>query len=107
MPQAVKVGIFMTAALVLLGWLMLRFTKFGRLLYAVGGNQKAAYVSGVRTKLYKVITFVICGGLVGFGIVIILSSLILDRVGYKPILLLAFLLHLLSAVLTLVFLRRS
>jgi len=41
------------------------------------------------------------GGLVGFGIVIILSSLILDFVGYKPILLLAFLLHLLSAVLTL------
>lgn len=41
------------------------------------------------------------GGLVGFGIVIILSSLILDRVGYKPILMLAFLLHLASAVITL------
>lgn len=41
------------------------------------------------------------GGLVGFGIVIIISSLFLDKVGYKPILMLAFLLHLLSAVLTL------
>ncbi|MBL8826830.1 MAG: MFS transporter [Planctomycetaceae bacterium] len=41
------------------------------------------------------------GGLVGFGLVIILSSLILDRVGYKPILMLAFALHLASAVLTL------
>lgn len=41
------------------------------------------------------------GGLVGFGLVIILSSLILDRVGYKPILMLAFLLHLMSAALTL------
>ena len=41
------------------------------------------------------------GGLVGFGIVIILSSLILDKVGYKPILLLAFVLYLLSAGITL------
>jgi len=41
------------------------------------------------------------GGLTGFGIVIILSSLILDKVGYKSILLLAFVLHILSAVVTL------
>jgi fucose permease len=41
------------------------------------------------------------GGLTGFGIVIILASLFLDKVGYKPILMLAFLFHLLSAGLTL------
>uniref|UniRef100_UPI00260CB6D6 MFS transporter n=1 Tax=uncultured Gimesia sp. TaxID=1678688 RepID=UPI00260CB6D6 len=41
------------------------------------------------------------GGLVGFGIVILLASLITDNVGYKPLLLLAFILHVLSAVITL------
>jgi MFS family permease len=41
------------------------------------------------------------GGLVGFGAVIILASFFLDQVGYKPILMLAFVLHLASAVLTL------
>lgn len=41
------------------------------------------------------------GGLVGFGAVIILASLFLDKVGYKPILMIAFLLHLLSAAITL------
>lgn len=41
------------------------------------------------------------GGLVGFGIVILAASLITDNVGYKPILLVAFLLHILSAVITL------
>lgn len=41
------------------------------------------------------------GGLTGFGIVILLASLITDKLGYKPILLLAFVLHVLSAVLTL------
>ncbi|MEQ9067705.1 MAG: MFS transporter, partial [Gimesia chilikensis] len=40
------------------------------------------------------------GGLVGFGVVILLASLITDNVGYKPILLLAFILHVLSALVT-------
>ncbi len=38
------------------------------------------------------------GGLVGFGIVILIASLITDRIGYKKILLIAFLLHVLSLV---------
>jgi len=37
-------------------------------------------------------------GFVGFGIVIILSSFITDRVGYKTLLVLAFLLHLISFI---------
>lgn len=41
------------------------------------------------------------GGLVGFGIVILLASLITDKVGYKALLMLAFVLHLFSAVITL------
>ena len=41
------------------------------------------------------------GGLFGFGIIIILASLIIDRLGYKPILVVAFVLHVLSAIVTL------
>lgn len=41
------------------------------------------------------------GGLVGFGITIIACSLIADRVGYKALMVMAFLLHVGSAVLTL------
>lgn len=40
------------------------------------------------------------GGLLGFGIVIMLASLITDHIGYKPILMIAFALHLLSAIIT-------
>jgi MFS family permease len=40
-------------------------------------------------------------GLVGFGVVILFASMITDRLGYKPILVIAFLLHGLSAVVTL------
>ncbi|MEZ6044600.1 MAG: MFS transporter [Planctomycetaceae bacterium] len=40
------------------------------------------------------------GGLVGFGFIIIFFSLFTDKVGYKPLLVLAFLMHVLSAGLT-------
>ncbi|MBT5017466.1 MAG: MFS transporter [Planctomicrobium sp.] len=40
------------------------------------------------------------GGLTGFGIVIILSSLIADKVGYGRLMILAFILHVVSAVVT-------
>ncbi len=41
------------------------------------------------------------GGLTGFGVVILLASLITDKLGYKPIMILAFVLHVLSAAMTL------
>lgn len=41
------------------------------------------------------------GGLVGFGVVILAASLITDRLGYKAILMLAFLCHVVSAGITL------
>jgi MFS family permease len=40
------------------------------------------------------------GGLVGFGISIILFSFIADRIGYAPLMVIAFLLHVSSAVVT-------
>lgn len=41
------------------------------------------------------------GGFVGFGVVILLASLITDRLGYRTILIAAFACHLVSAVITL------
>lgn len=40
------------------------------------------------------------GGFVGFGIIIIIFSLIADKVGYKPLIILAFVLHFLSLIVT-------
>ena len=44
---------------------------------------------------------VIAAGLVGFGITIIALSFVADRVGYGPLIILAFLLHFSAAVVTL------
>ena len=40
------------------------------------------------------------GGLVGFGLIVVFSSLIADRIGYRPLMITAFVLHVVSAVLT-------
>jgi ribose transport system permease protein len=40
---------------------VLRWTRFGRNLYATGGNQDVARLSGINTRFYKFIIFVILG----------------------------------------------
>lgn len=46
--------------LVLLTLIVLTQTEFGRNIYAIGGNETAARVSGIKVNLIKFILFVIC-----------------------------------------------
>ena len=39
------------------------------------------------------------GGLLGFGIIILLAGLLIDWIGYKPLMLVAFLCHVVSAAM--------
>ena len=48
-------------AVALVASLCLKYTPFGRHIYAIGGNPVAARLSGVRVKLTKIIVFVIAG----------------------------------------------
>lgn len=40
---------------------VLKYTQFGQHIYAVGGSENAAWLSGVHTKKVRVINFVLCG----------------------------------------------
>ncbi len=42
-------------------------TKFGKKVYAIGSNQKAAAMAGINVSLIKMVVFVIAGVLVGLG----------------------------------------
>ena len=53
----------------------LRYTRFGRLLYAIGGNVQAAYVSGIRVKNYKVLVFAISGLLYSIAAIVLVSMI--------------------------------
>jgi D-xylose transport system permease protein len=47
--------------------LFLRYTVFGRRVYAVGGNAEAARLSGIRVSWYRIGTFLLCGLSAGFA----------------------------------------
>jgi ribose transport system permease protein len=53
-------AVYLAAAIVALVWVMQHFTRMGRYLFAIGGNLQAAVVSGVRTKTYLILAYVIC-----------------------------------------------
>jgi ribose transport system permease protein len=46
---------------------LLTRTTFGRVVYAIGNRERAAYLSGARTRLVVLATFALAGGLSAFG----------------------------------------
>lgn len=65
--------LFVTALVV--GSIILHFTRLGRDAYAVGSNERAAFLSGVAVGRVKVIVFCLSGLLVGLAGLLLLSSL--------------------------------
>lgn len=69
----IPIGVAVLAIIALIGSVMLNRTAFGRWLYASGGNERAADLSGVPVKSVQVTVYVlsgICAGITG----LILSS---------------------------------
>ena len=53
--------IFLGSILVM--YVVVRFTRFGRQLYAIGGNEEAARLSGIRVSWSKISAYALCAGL--------------------------------------------
>lgn len=53
--------IFIMAFWLLIIWVVLSKTRFGRHTYAIGGNKEAALMSGVNVKFNSMLGFVFCG----------------------------------------------
>lgn len=66
--------VFFTGAL-LIGSVILRFTRLGRDAYAIGSNERAAFLSGVAVGRIKITMFCVSGLLVGLAGLLLLSSL--------------------------------
>ena len=58
-----------------LGWILLSFMTYGFRVYAVGGGEKAARVSGINVASVKIWAFVIMGTLSGFAGILSLAFL--------------------------------
>jgi ribose transport system permease protein len=68
-PPVIVFGLF------LIGWIILSRTKFGRNIYAIGGNEEAARLAGINIGLNKVMVYGICGLFCGIAGIVQTSRL--------------------------------
>lgn len=55
--------------------ILVKFSKFGRICYAIGGNEEATRLSGIQTGFYKVLPYAYTGLLAGLGGVVLTARL--------------------------------
>jgi ribose transport system permease protein len=61
-------------------WILLDATEVGRFMYAIGGNQEAARLSGIRTRLLRTVGFMVVAGTAAMVGILISSA----GAGYTP-----------------------
>ena len=66
-PASIEVGVVIALLVVLLLWAMLKWTRFGRNLYAVGGNTESALMLGINVRRTQFFAYVLCGLLAGIA----------------------------------------
>ncbi|MDF2514221.1 MAG: permease component of ribose/xylose/arabinose/galactoside ABC-type transporter [Herbinix sp.] len=69
----VPISIIITAVITVVIWYILRHTRLGRSLYAIGGNEEASVAAGITVKKNKYIVFIINGILVGIAGILFMS----------------------------------
>lgn len=71
----VTVPIVLFIALTIIVSLIVKYTKFGRRVYAVGGNENAAYLAGINVKNFKLLIYGINGLFVTIASMTLLARL--------------------------------
>jgi simple sugar transport system permease protein len=68
-PARIEYGVVIALVIVAIVFILLRFTRFGRNLYAVGGNNQSAMMLGIDVKRTKFFSYLLSGllsGIAGF-----------------------------------------
>ncbi len=66
-PGRIEIGVIIALVLVVVVFILLRWTKLGRNLYAIGGNSQSALMLGINVKFTRLCSYIICGLLAGIG----------------------------------------
>ncbi|MBY3153484.1 ABC transporter permease [Rhizobium leguminosarum] len=66
-------GIFFITAIVIYG-VVLKYTPFGRFVYAIGGNEEAARLSGIDSGKVKIVTYAMSGLLAGIAAILYVAQ---------------------------------
>ncbi len=66
-PAKIELGVIIAIVVVLAIFFILKWTRFGRNLYAVGGNSQSALMLGINVKRTRFYAYLLCGLLSGIG----------------------------------------
>lgn len=66
-PSYIEVGVIIALVVVLVLWAALKWTRFGRNLYAVGGNSESALMLGINVQKTTFFAYLLCGFLAGIA----------------------------------------
>ncbi|MDA0841907.1 MAG: ABC transporter permease [Planctomycetota bacterium] len=64
---------FIMAGLYLLAWCVLRWTLFGRLVFAIGSNKEACRLAGINVRLHETLVYVAAGLCAALGSIVLTS----------------------------------
>jgi ribose transport system permease protein len=67
--------VWITAVIVAWAVLLTNKTRFGRYVYAIGGNERAARLSGIAISKVKMSVYALAGGLAAVGGILVTSRL--------------------------------
>ncbi len=67
--------VIMTVVIGLIASYVLRYTNYGRKLYATGGNTNAAWMAGIQTTKIVIVAYIVSGFLCGWGAILMTSKL--------------------------------
>ena len=74
-PNLIPASVVVLLILAVLIWFFLEYTRFGRMMYAVGSNPKAAELAGAPVKAYKIWAYVISGVFASIGGILLAARL--------------------------------
>ena len=71
----VPVPIWLTIGFIILMYVFINWSRMGRYLYALGGNLKASELSGINTRLYLFLAYVVCAAITTFAALMLTARL--------------------------------
>ncbi len=71
----IPVPILLFVLVILISSVILKYTRIGRYVYAVGGNENAARASGIRVSRVKLFAYIMCSGLAALAGIVLASRI--------------------------------
>lgn len=73
--DTIPLPVIILVIMFLLFYFMLKYTRFGRRIYAIGSNSEAAYLSGIKINRNKIYIYTLNAFILGIGAMVLLSRL--------------------------------